>query len=156
LLTFDEDVRDGVEISGGAKKIKTVPGRTRTGNQTRRWLIPMSSTQSWARGWICATDLPDVSNVFGVARSILAGDCRATVHGVVVDILVWERDPAPVSRLSFPVMVFPDDGSSRRLGADVGIVDLPRNRVAPTLTMQELLAAKARTLNERLTFLHNS
>jgi hypothetical protein len=32
---------------------------------------------------------------------------------------------------------------------------LRRNCVAPTLTMQELLAAKVGTLNERLTFLHN-
>jgi hypothetical protein len=36
-----------------------------------------------------AGDLPDVSNVFaGIAQSIHASDHRATLHGVVFDILV--------------------------------------------------------------------
>jgi hypothetical protein len=43
-----------------------------------------------------AADLPDTSN--GVAGIAHAGDRPTTLHGVVFDIFVWEREPGRLWR----------------------------------------------------------
>ncbi len=64
----------------------------------------MSSTRSWARGWICAADLPDVSNISASLEASLPATAVLLCMGLFLIFWLGAR-PAPVSRLSFPVMM---------------------------------------------------